>query len=39
MKRADFGMTRELLHEIGASTAPDVEIEIDSEAVARPPRE
>jgi polyisoprenoid-binding protein YceI len=38
-KRADFGMTSELLHELGASTAPDVEIEIDSEALAKLPNE
>ncbi len=36
-KRADFSMTHELLHEIGASSAPDVEIEIDSEALAKVP--
>jgi polyisoprenoid-binding protein YceI len=38
VKRADFGMTRELLDEIGAvSPSPDVWIEIDAEVLAAPP--
>jgi hypothetical protein len=39
-KRADFGMMRDLLEELGASPAPgpDVEIEIDAEALAKRPR-
>ncbi|HEY3384023.1 MAG TPA: YceI family protein [Vicinamibacterales bacterium] len=38
VKRADFGMTRELLDEIGAvSPSPDVWIEIDAELLAAPP--
>jgi hypothetical protein len=36
VKRADFGMTRELLDEIGAvSDRPDVWIYIDSELLAK----
>jgi len=36
VKRADFGMTRELLDEIGAlSESPDVWIEIDAELLAQ----
>jgi polyisoprenoid-binding protein YceI len=38
VKRADFGMTRELLDEIGAvSPSPDVWIEIDAELLAALP--
>ena len=38
VKRADFGMTRELLDEIGrVSDAPDVWIEIDAELLATAP--
>ena len=38
VQRAEFGMTRELLDEIGTrSTRPDVWIEIDSEALANAP--
>jgi polyisoprenoid-binding protein YceI len=39
MKRDDFGMTRDDLEELGAFPAPgpDVEIEIDLEAVAKIP--
>ncbi len=38
VKRADFGMTRDLLDEIGAvSPSPDVWIEIDAELLAAPP--
>jgi polyisoprenoid-binding protein YceI len=38
-KRGQFGMTRDLLEELGASPAPgpDVELEIDSEALASAP--
>jgi polyisoprenoid-binding protein YceI len=36
VRRADFGMTRDLLTEIGPSTAPDVTIEIDAEATLAP---
>ncbi len=38
-KRAEFGMTRDLLTELGASPSPgqDVEIEIDSEALSKIP--
>ncbi|MDB5937263.1 MAG: putative signal peptide protein [Massilia sp.] len=38
-KRADFGMTRDNLIELGPSQAPgpDVQIEIDTEALANPP--
>jgi polyisoprenoid-binding protein YceI len=32
VRRADFGMKRDLITEIGTSTAPDVTIEIDAEA-------
>ena len=37
VKRADFGMTRELLEELGASPTPgpDVEIEIDAELLSK----
>lgn len=37
VKRADFGMTRELLEELGASPSagPDVEIEIDTELLSK----
>ena len=36
-KRAEFGMTRDLLQELGASPSPgqDVQIEIDSEALSK----
>ena len=38
VKRAEFGMgARDNLKELGASSAPDVEIEIDVEADAKPP--
>jgi polyisoprenoid-binding protein YceI len=38
-KRAEFGMKRDLLKELGLSPAPgpDVDIELDSEALAQPP--
>jgi polyisoprenoid-binding protein YceI len=38
-RRAEFGMTRDLLKELGPTPAPDpdVELELDSEALARPP--
>lgn len=38
-KRADFGMTRDLLGELDAAPAPDpdVDLEIDSEALAKLP--
>ena len=38
-KRAEFGMKRDLLKELGLSPAPgpDVEIELDTEALAQPP--
>jgi polyisoprenoid-binding protein YceI len=40
VKRADFGMTRELLDEIGAiSDAPDVWISIDAELLAGAPKQ
>jgi polyisoprenoid-binding protein YceI len=32
VRRADFGMKRDLLAEIGSSTVPDVTIEIDAQA-------
>lgn len=38
VKRAEFGMgARDNLDELGSSTAPDVQIEIDVEADAKPP--
>jgi polyisoprenoid-binding protein YceI len=36
-QRAQFNMTRELLDEIGKANAPDVWIEIDTEALSGPP--
>ncbi len=36
VRRADFGMKRDLMTEIGTSTSPDVIIEIDAEATLAP---
>ena len=32
LRRADYGMKRDLITEIGLSTAPDVTIDIEAEA-------
>jgi polyisoprenoid-binding protein YceI len=36
VRRADFGMKRDLITEVGTSAAPDVTIEIDAEATLTP---